>query len=371
MKENCRHLIFPVVYLGVASIVAFLSCAKSDSTQPDNSIDNIQRDIDSISSDMDGIEGENPPPCGAGGSCSTGQTCCPDNRCYNLTNDPSNCGECGNSCFPKGNMCIAGNCSCNGAAPCRNEGDICCISGGCLNPMYDSNNCGECGRKCNDGEPCIGGICGGSCETIGCPEIPRGRSECRDGVCVISACDEGWADGDGNFANGCECEVTVQDNGGPNCNAAYDLGALHDTEPGENRVIEGFCSSLAPEDWYTFEAIDDEDTTCDNFHVDIRFLSNPGRSYVFDVKTASCTTGTLVCEKDTVYVMAVDTRQEESENVYWGECPCSPNPAPNANLCTDNSSRFYVVVKLAEGANPTGCEPYRIEISNGKYNYSP
>jgi hypothetical protein len=30
-----------------------------------------------------------------------------------------------------------------------------------------------------------------------------------------------------------------------------------------------------------------------------------------------------------------------------------------------------VSVKLAEGAEPLGCEPYRIEISNGKYDYTP
>jgi hypothetical protein len=356
------------------SMPLFFSCAESGSPTPDVPYDPGYPDMDIVSdhSDVtDGQDGEVAPSCGSGGSCSAGYTCCPDNRCYNLTNDPSNCGECGSSCSPKGNMCIAGNCSCNGAAPCTDPGDICCTSGGCLDPMYDPNNCGSCGMKCSDGQACVAGTCGGSCEGVGCPDVPHGTSECVDGICVISSCDDGWADGDGNVANGCECEVTAEDNGGPSCDAAYDLGELHDSEPGESRTVEGFCSLLAPEDWYAFDAIDDADTACDNFHVDIRFLSNPGRSYVFDVRQASCTTGTVVCENDTEYVMAVDTRQPEGGGSFWGECPCKATAEANANLCTDNSSPFFVVVKLAEGADPPGCEPYRLEISNGKYNYTP
>ncbi len=320
--------------------------------------------------DASGDVGNDAPTCGSGGVCPSGQTCCPDNRCYNLTNDATNCGECGKSCYPKGNMCIAGNCSCNGAAPCTQEGYICCPGGGCLDPRYNAANCGDCGVTCEADEQCVNGICGGSCDGTSCPDVPHGTSECIDGICLITECEEGWADGDGNLTNGCECEVSAEDNGAPLCDSAYDLGELHDSEPGESVTVEGFCSELSPVDWYRFQAVDDPDTNCDNFHVDVRFLSNPGRAYVFDVIQASCTTGSVVCENDTEYQLAVDTRQGSGESA-WGECPCSADPDPTANLCMDNSSPFFLAVKLAEGADPLGCEPYRIEVSNGKYDYTP
>lgn len=347
------------------------SCAKTTGPTHDTYPD-LLLDIDATG-DADvpaDIPTEQAPPCGDGDSCPSGYTCCPDGRCYNLTNDATACGECGNSCYPKGNMCIAGNCSCNGASTCTQDGHICCPGGGCLDPRYDPHNCGDCGVECGADVQCVNGVCGGSCESTGCPDVPHGTSECIDDICVITSCDEGWADGDGNFSNGCECEVTVNDNGGPSCDAAFDLGELHDTEPGESIPVEGFCSVLAPIDWYRFDAIDDPDTACDNFHVDIRFLSNPGRAYVFDVIQASCTTGNVVCENDIEYVLAVDTRQGSGETA-WGECPCKAVPDAGSNLCMDNSSPFFVAVKLAEGAEPTGCEPYKLEISNGKYDYAP
>jgi hypothetical protein len=358
--------------ISACAAVLFLLIGCAETASPtDGIIHDPLPEMDIVQdSDASGDVGSDAPSCGSGGSCPSGQTCCPDNRCYNLTNDATNCGECGKSCYPKGNMCIAGNCSCNGAAPCTQEGYICCPGGGCLDPRFDANNCGDCGVACGEDEQCVNGICGGSCDGTSCPDIPHGTAECIDGICIITECEDGWADGDGNLTNGCECEVSADDNGAPLCDSAYDLGELHDSEPGESVTVEGFCSEIAPVDWYRFQAVDDADTNCDNFHVDVRFLSNPGRAYVFDIIQASCTTGSVVCENDTEYQMAVDTRQGSGESA-WGECPCSADPDPTANLCMDNSSPFFVSVKLAEGAEPLGCEPYRIEISNGKYDYTP
>ena len=374
MKAIFTHMLTRFILTVLPALVLVLAaCAESGDGPGGDVFNDYVIDQDYIAGDVDVISDipvELAPECGSEGTCPTGQTCCPDNRCYNLTNDPTNCGECGKSCYPKGNICIAGNCSCNGAAPCSTEGWICCASGGCLDPNFDTNNCGECGHRCPEGQPCVGGSCGGTCESTGCPEVDHGTSDCVDGVCVIIECEEGWSDGDGVFENGCECSATTVDNGGTSCDAAYDLGELHDTEPGSSVVVEGFCSTLEPEDWYRFNAVDDPDTACDNFHIDIRFLSNPGRAYCFDVIQASCTSGTYVCENDTEYEMVVDTRQRDGAE-YWGECPCKAVPDADSNLCMDNSSPFFVVVKLAEGADEPGCEPYRMEVSNGKYDYTP
>ena len=375
MKRMAFMMDRRVVFLAVACVLAVVGCAQSNEPKRDVTID--QRPDSDVPGEGD-VTTDMPseaPVCGSGGVCPAGQTCCPDGRCYNLTTDSTNCGSCGRSCSPKGNMCIAGNCSCNGASPCVDEGFICCPGGGCLDPRYDRENCGVCGNACNEGDQCVDGVCGGSCEGIPCPAVPHGTGECVDTICQITACDEGWADGDGEYSNGCECEVSADDNGTATCDAAYDLGELHDAEPGESVVVEGFCSTIAPVDWYRFDAIDDAEvstsgTKCDNFHVDVRFLSNPARAYVFDLVQANCTTGTVVCENDTEYVLAVDMREGSGEAAL-GECPCMDSPGTNANLCTDNSSPYFLAVKLAEGADPLGCDPYRIEISNGKYDFSP
>ena len=68
--------------------------------------------------------------------CQNGQTCC-NNACKNLSNDPNNCGSCGNQC-PIGQSCC---------------------SGSCIDLSSDSLNCGSCGNQCPIGQTCYKGIC--------------------------------------------------------------------------------------------------------------------------------------------------------------------------------------------------------------------
>jgi len=192
--------------------------------------------------------------------------------------------------------------------------------------------------------------CAQALDTAGEPTGPRGLKGGPFGA-------DATGGGDGSSDAGGACET------------ARDLGDLHDTPPGGKVVVEGTCPDDAPEEWYRFNAVDDPDTSCDNFHVDLRFLANPGNAFVFSVYPGSCAGTTETCESDTAFVVATDTRQGTGETA-WGECPCKAEPKMGSNQCTDNTMAYYVVVRRAPGSpDPAGAR-YRLEISNGNYSYS-
>ncbi len=193
------------------------------------------------------------------GSCIDGASCE-----TNLSNDSNNCGACGNACptsFPYRNMtsaCVNGACQpqckkqlgwggektfadCNGT-----------IEDGCeTNVSDDPNNCGTCGNKCADGVRCIDGKCGcgagqtdcnGQCVDVksdndhcgvcgnkcayptdaGAPP-PHMEYGCVNGQCGEPRCIsypwETWANCNGDLFDGCEVALR----GGPrdpkNCGA--------------------------------------------------------------------------------------------------------------------------------------------------------
>lgn len=305
------------------------------------------------------VDGMCRTPC-SGGSCPGTQTCC-NGYCANTSTDPYHCGACDSPCFPEGNFCLSGSCSCNGATVC-DPNWLCCSTGGCVNALWDRDNCGGCGVSCAEDQQCLGGTCGGNCAETGCPEVPHGTASCDGSTCVVDSCEEGWADADGIFENGCECAAVADDNGGAECTAAYDLGELSDAGSGSTITVEGFVSSSAPEDWYMFTAVDSADTECDEFHVDVRFTTNPDDAAQFDVYLADCATA-WVCQNDIEFVVAMDFYDDTGAEPT-GECPCAAaDPPAGQNMCTDNSAVYYVVVHLAEGAS-MGCEPYQLTVSN-------
>lgn len=70
---------------------------------------------------------------------------------------------------------------------------------GCeANEDSDPNNCGGCGNKC---------------------AIAHATAKCTLGVCGISTCDAGFADCDGNAANGCEVNLNTDTNNCKSCGA--------------------------------------------------------------------------------------------------------------------------------------------------------
>jgi subtilisin family serine protease len=155
--------------------------------------------------------------------------------------DPDNCGECGIVCSTnhaeaecRSGICFMGDCE-DGYANCDHNN-----ANGCETDIQsDADNCGGCEVHCdipNATAACSAGACvvaeceagWGDCNgegEDGCEveldtnpnhcggcgqlcELDHASAECRNGVCQLDDCDEGWADCNGDEADGCEVDLT-------------------------------------------------------------------------------------------------------------------------------------------------------------------
>ena len=101
--------------------------------------------------------------------------------CFDLTTDPSRCGDCSNSCAS--GLCTAGVC-------CEDSGGTVCPDADrgleCVDTQQSDTDCGQCGHSCGQGR-CIDGeccatSCGGRCTPPSFREIVAlGREEARLG----------------------------------------------------------------------------------------------------------------------------------------------------------------------------------------------
>ena len=133
----------------------------------------------------------------SGTPCSGGTVQC-GGICTNLSFDPANCNACGQVCssVPNGvTACAGGTCGflCNsGYANCnQSAGDGCEVD-----LASNLNHCGTCGTVC--------------------PVPPGGSPACTGGVCGVGSCNPGLGDCDLNGANGCEADLSYDEN---NCGA--------------------------------------------------------------------------------------------------------------------------------------------------------
>ncbi len=132
-------------------------------------------------------------PNGPGFVCRTvcvgGLTRCGD-LCRDLATDTTNCGRCGNACnFANGvPTCARGAC---GLAACVANFGNCDMmdANGCETDLRAAvMHCGACGNACN---------------------LPNATPVCTAGACRVGSCNPGFADCDGNPANGCEVDTRV------------------------------------------------------------------------------------------------------------------------------------------------------------------
>jgi hypothetical protein len=233
--------------------------------------------------------------------CPDGKCTCPpplkdcNGQCVDTRSDEYNCGACGNVCRDPANACpnwnplwvkytcINGEC---GKVACRSDTsadcnhdldkaytDKDCLGGdGCetnlLNPA--ANNCGACGVKCLPGEecrddgdglrchgPCVPpltkcgrhcvdplgdpnncGVCGNLCQSV---EGGRQVASCTKGFCSFE-CVAGFADCNGEWADGCEVDLSKDPANCGSCRNACDADAGAGSDGGTGQpCIEGKC----------------------------------------------------------------------------------------------------------------------------------
>ncbi len=192
-------------------------------------------------------------------TCGTGFTNC-SGSCADLTTDAKHCGTCATVCaLPNtsvnacGNGCVVGACA-PGYGNCDGN-----AANGCETATLstDVNNCGGCGVKCN---------------------FPNAGSSCAGGTCAMGPCAPGFADCDGNAANGCEVD-TRSDNG--NC------AACATTCPGGKVCSGGMCGTTCGVGL----------TNCSGACVDL--TSSPAHCGACPTACPAATNGNAVCAGST------------------------------------------------------------------------
>ena len=87
----------------------------------------------------------------------------------------------------------------------------------------------------------------------------------------------------------CECAIDPTPAGlGSSCSGSIHMGTLRDRD-GDRVTVTGKAAPAGREIWFSFQGEDDSDTSGDEYHVDVRFLENPGNAYVMDVYRVSPT----------------------------------------------------------------------------------
>lgn len=122
-----------------------------------------------------------------------------------VSDDPTNCGGCGNVC-PDGQECFQGVCGC----PAGKTFCLSCRSDACVDTESDDKNCGGCGIRCDEDGP------------NGCAVKPLNTYYgCADSECGTLKCKQATADCNGDIpSKGCQsdgCEVDFQTLDPKNC----------------------------------------------------------------------------------------------------------------------------------------------------------
>jgi hypothetical protein len=105
-----------------------------------------------------------------------------------LATSAGNCGACGSACAAQNATasCAAGRCAVGMCSAGFADCDMNPANGCESNTSTSASNCGGCGTVC---------------------ALPNATASCVAGACTLGACNAGFADCDGNPANGCESDL--------------------------------------------------------------------------------------------------------------------------------------------------------------------
>ncbi len=264
-------------------------------------------------------------------------------------------------------------------------------AGKCLckaNKLYATEKPGDCDDNNDKVNPVTAEICNGidddcsgaaddSGASASCPPVAGGAAACINGQCGVGACASGLFDVDGDKSNGCECAADSNYGKlGNVCGNAIELGEMPD---GSNTVTaKGNLMPGEDGDWFHFYAKDQpDDNACDQFHVRIKFVSNPGDQFQFDVYRKSCAGADQVCAAVVEHSWSTSfygdppsgsdakpqpgvfgDKEKSPVPEKAGECKCLAPKAgvvgasPGMNVCSDNSAHYYVRVVRKKGVQP-------------------
>jgi hypothetical protein len=207
--------------------------------------------------------------------------------------------------------------------------------------------------------------------TAGCVPYDPGPSPCGlAACCVLTGCNSGWSDADGDPSNGCECAAGSLEAAGQTCQSSLEMGNLLDD--GKQAEV---TDNIVPDDdvdWFRFNAIDGADPGgCDSFEVRVFFAHNPQEQFAFDVYKGGC------AGSQQMPGCSVVTEMSETTHFYdpggggapSGECPCVAgttdyDTAPGVELCSDQSAVYYVKV-YRKPDHPPSCAAYTLRVTNG------
>ena len=177
--------------------------------------------------------------CNPARPCPSGQACCAG-ACVDPLANTSHCGRCDNRCAVPNTVPACRNGACAVATCSDGFGDCdATAANGCeTDTRTSASHCGACGRACaerpNTAASCAGGTCAYACATgfadcdgdaaNGCEtdtrtsashcgacgrrcDPPNATAVCGMGSCAVAACADGFGDCDGNATNGCETDV--------------------------------------------------------------------------------------------------------------------------------------------------------------------
>ena len=238
----------------------------------------------------------------------------------------------GNLCV--GNLCVTG-CSATQACP---AGQTCC-GGACVDPQTSTAHCGGCGMNC---------------------AVPNAAPACANGTCAVGACTGAFADCDRAAANGCETDTRADV---AHCGACGNACA---TRPHTASSCEGGACRYACEAGFA----DCDGDPANGCEVDTRASTAHcgacGRACALPNATASCAMGACAvarcegsfadCDGVASNGCETDTRASVAHCGACGSaCPARPN---GASVCAAGRCAVTCVAGFAEcdGDPLNGCE---------------
>lgn len=211
-----------------------------------------------------------------------------------LLSDPDNCGACGHQCDP-GLVCNAGSCT----DQCPDNLTNC--DGACSDTTTDPENCGSCGNRC---------------------AFDNANALCQSGSCTLDSCHSGWADCDSNIQNGCEVELGTDTNCtacGDSCHFSNATGQCAQDACQMTGCIDGFadCDGQVANGC---EVQLGTDSNCAACHDDCSFDHADGSCVQGACQMGACWTGFEDCNSDQVDGCEADLRSSANCGACGNQC---------------------------------------------------